>query len=83
MQLNRTPGSVFVSVEAPAQKNAQAAISADWKSIAHGMIAEATPPAGYAGLADRSGIHTRTRQHTGTPTCKRQPSRREHESPYR
>ena len=40
-KLNRTPGSVFVSVDAPPQKNAHAAISADWKSIAHEMIAEA------------------------------------------
>ena len=47
MQLNRTPGNVFVSVDAP-QTPADAAISADWKSIAHGMIAEATPPAAPA-----------------------------------
>ena len=47
-QLVRTPGSVFLSVEAPPQKKAQAAISADWKSIAHEMIAEATPPAAPA-----------------------------------
>ena len=47
-KLNRTPGSVFVSVEAPPQKTAHAAISADWKSIAHEMIAESTPLAAPA-----------------------------------
>ena len=69
-ELIRTPGNVFVSVEAP-QTAAHAAISADWKSIAHEMTEEAAAPKQSAPVSTPeppkmpSGLHQNDRFLTG------------------
>ena len=43
-QFERQPGNVFVNVSPPTANHAANASRQDWKSIAHEMIAESTPP---------------------------------------